>query len=79
MLQVWSSIEDVAGPQLRTKIGVIEVKLFLGMEADFEASTSSESLFQTLITCSKKLSWIEPFGRTTSESDCELEAFVGLS
>ena len=26
MLQVWSSIEDVAGPQLRTKIGVIEVK-----------------------------------------------------
>ena len=27
MLQVWSSIEDVAGPQLRTKIGVIEVNL----------------------------------------------------
>ena len=27
MLQVWSSIEDVAGPQLRTKIGVIEVKM----------------------------------------------------
>ena len=26
MLQVWSSIEDVAGPQLRIKIGVIEVK-----------------------------------------------------
>ena len=23
---MWSSIEDVAGPQLRTKIGVIEVK-----------------------------------------------------
>ena len=27
MLQVWSSIEDVAGPQLRTKIGVIEVNV----------------------------------------------------
>ena len=25
--QRWSSIEDLAGPQLRTKFGVIEVKL----------------------------------------------------
>ena len=25
--QRWSSIEDLAGPQLRTKFGVIEVKV----------------------------------------------------
>ena len=25
-IQRWSSIEDLAGPQLRTKFGVIEVK-----------------------------------------------------
>ena len=33
MLQVWSSIEDVAGPQLRTKIGVIEVKLTVSVHS----------------------------------------------
>ena len=35
MLQVWSSIEDVAGPQLRTKIGVIEVKDQIGVVSSF--------------------------------------------
>ena len=31
MLQMWSSIEDVAGPQLRIKIGVIEVNISLAI------------------------------------------------